>query len=684
MAQEPSVGKMVCSIIPPPAWFRNGRVLLVGLAAFWVLTTQLRTCPLSITIMEASTGPGRGPAASIRADAPRTAVVTIFGDSREDRGCGMKLLRDIRTAGKYGGELLVLHPEAKFGDGVPRQRFVEVLREFSAVPVELSTDWSFVSNVGQSRERMIKLEIFVNPYFRQWNRLVFIDMNSVVLGPISSLLDVPLPAGRAIAMPDNHSNRKAASLHKIEYAPEMLPLAGPRPRDVRIGKASLMVIDLAQMAPPAEVLQQVKAEISSIGAHCLQGDQGIINAVWQDQITTMPTCCPAGDGTESFQCAIRSNDRGSFLEARNVGEESALRDAYCKHPAGLQHMVYHSHEQAGGTRPARARRRDAIVKGSCSTGGGCLQLAEEEKRQMSETSMSDDEIAEVLEDHAVDKTVWLAMTDSPPEFMPLIDNWICGMRRIGLEPLVWSLDVSTHLKVQQKGALSVYSKDFEVPKTAKAGQFKVPGSDEYMAVIAMKPRLATKILGWGFHLLFLDIDLGLAQDPRIWLSERSGADLQISSNYPQPFLNTGIWLARNTDQTRRMIAKWLERVVEHRCKGWECNDQDILTYLLAECGWKRPTTDKQTVQEWSRLTDNDRQHLSCSWTGQGALHIDMLPPRFFATGHDEGEKILNQERQSGKVVTYHPNFSGFREGTKQEKLQNMTIAGRKMWCPDGK
>lgn len=667
------------SAIPPLAWFRNGRVLLVGLAALWLLTTQLGTCPTSIVLTE-------GPGARIQAAAPRTAVVTIFGDSRGDFRCGMKLLRDIRAAGKYSGELLVVHPEAKFGDGVPRPRFVEVLREFSAVPVELSTDWSFVSNVGQSKVRMLKLEIFVNPYFRQWTRLVFIDMNSVVLGPISSLIGVPLPADRAIAMPDNHSNRKEASLHKIEYAPEMPPMAGPRPRDVRIGKASLMVIDLARMAPPAEVFQQVKAEILSIGAHCLQGDQGIINAVWQDQITTMPTCCPAGGGTESFQCAIRSNDSGSFLEARNVGEESALRDAYCKHPAGLQHMVYHSQEQLGGTRPARARRRDAIVEGSCSTGGGCLQLGEEEKQQMSETSMSDDEIAEVLEDHAVDNTVWLAMTDSPPEFIPLIDNWICGMRRIGLEPLVWSLDLSTHLKVQQKGALSVYSKDFELPKTAMAGQFKKPGSDEYMAVIAMKPRLATKILGWGFDLLFLDIDLGLAQDPRIWLSERTGADVQISSNYPQPFLNTGIWLARNTEQTRRMIAKWLERVVAHKCAGWECNDQDILTYLLAECGWKRPNpaTDKQTVQEWSRLTDNNRQHLSCSWTGQRALHIDMLPPRFFATGQEEGEKILNQEKNSGKVVTYHPNFSGFREGTKQEKLQNMTIAGRKMWCPDGK
>jgi len=238
------------------------------------------------------------------------------------------------------------------------------------------------------------------------------------------------------------------------------------------------------------------------------------------------------------------------------------------------------------------------------------------------------------------------------------------------------------LKVQRKGVLSVYSKELDVPKTG-VGQFKRPGSDEYMSIVAMKPKVATKILGWGFHLLFLDVDLGLNQDPRIWLSQHSAADVQIASNYPQIFFNTGIWLARNTEQTRLMMGKWMEKVIEHKCKGWECNDQDILTYMLVDCGWKRPATKAAALQEWSKLTDNDSQKLSCSWTGSKPLHIDLLPPRYFLTGQEpEGGDLVKQAESSGKIVIYHPNFSGFEEGNKQKKLRNIIIQRRKMWCLD--
>lgn len=159
----------------------------------------------------------------------------------------------------------------------------------------------------------------------------------------------------------------------------------------------------------------------------------------------------------------------------------------------------------------------------------------------------------------------------------------------------------------------------------------------------------------------------------------SEADLQISSNYPQNVLNTGLFLVRSNERTIALMQDWLKLIVAHKCKDWACNDQEILTHLIEHCGWRRPQSEEhRLMRQWGNLQDNDQQEISCA--GQHGLKVDLLPPRFFPTGHGACIGLLRMAELHGQVFTYHPNFSGWKQGAKKSKLEKMHIKGRSMWC----
>merc|ERR1712125_195273 len=131
-------------------------------------------------------------------------------------------------------------------------------------------------------------------------------------------------------------------------------------------------------------------------------------------------------------------------------------------------------------------------------------------------AMTDAEVWCVLHEHAQDKLVTLTVTDSPPEFVELLENWLCHADRLGLDVLVWASDADTHRKVLARGATSIFSASLSLPATAQPGQFKKPGDAAYMAATAMKPAVMLKVLQMGFDVLYLDVDVAVNADPRPW------------------------------------------------------------------------------------------------------------------------------------------------------------------------
>lgn len=121
-----------------------------------------------------------------------------------------------------------------------------------------------------------------------------------------------------------------------------------------------------------------------------------------------------------------------------------------------------------------------------------------------------------------------------------------------------------------------------------------------------------------------------------------------------------------------------------------CGDQEQLTRLLKQCGWSPVSFGAAADLDES----NNAQAVRCS-NPIGKLHIDVLPPRRFASGMSSGlwrhAPRRNATRRWGgtiapsEVVTFHPNFGGFAGGSKKAMLRRIRFesTGGTGWCSEG-
>ena len=165
------------------------------------------------------------------------------------------------------------------------------------------------------------------------------------------------------------------------------------------------------------------------------------------------------------------------------------------------------------------------------------------------------------------------------------------MLKIDVVPLVWALDAETHRKVihQKIGTIpmsSIYSQQLllqqssfgkEVWNKSTINTFKVPGGSQYMAAVAFKPLVMREVLKHGFDVLFVDVDVALIKDPRPWLRQHNSSDIQISMNYPQANVNTGVFYARGGDKgsSFTLVGEWAQEMMTHNCSGWECGESPL-------------------------------------------------------------------------------------------------------------
>ena len=324
--------------------------------------------------------------------------------------------------------------------------------------------------------------------------------------------------------------------------------------------------------------------------------------------------------------------------------------------------------------------------------------------------MGDSQIHCVLNTLAWQRLVTLTATDSSREFEALIDNWLCHMQRVRIDPLIWALDLRTHRKLAlRSGVTSIFSPTIEL--TARVNVYKTPSGDEYTQAVALKPLVILRVLRLGFEILFLDVDVAVMQDPRPWLAQHAAADMQVSLNFdarPEyqkrlptgPAVNTGVLYARPSRAVSAVVSSWSRRTsARHMCPReppfWTCGDQEQLSRLLIECGW-RPLS----FNAAAALTDNAQFQLRCGGAVRGsgrtgpqplmqisvvgqpmALRIDVLPPRLFASGRSQALWMSPGSLSSDyDVSTFHANFVALAEGSKKQFLKRTKLGGVVLWC----
>jgi hypothetical protein len=271
-------------------------------------------------------------------------------------------------------------------------------------------------------------------------------------------------------------------------------------------------------------------------------------------------------------------------------------------------------------------------------------------------------VKSVLKQYAVDNTVVFTGFNIQDDYEPMIKNYACGVKRAGLPLLVWSMSEKTHSMMEKLGYPDLYD-------TSYTEGFVKPFGKEYLNTTQSKPQMMKSVLNCGFDVLWLDADLGIANNPLPYFQAHK-ADMQISLNYPQDKANTGVVYVRNTPQGHVLLTEWVKHQADPCPHPPWCSDQEYFHDLIrSRCGWRI-----ETNSFWKE--GNKQYDLKCSFLDQH-LTLDVLPPGKFGTGRTTDF--------ADEVYTYHPNFSGMKDAVqhKMGMLQSHSFGGKKMWCLNG-
>ena len=309
----------------------------------------------------------------------------------------------------------------------------------------------------------------------------------------------------------------------------------------------------------------------------------------------------------------------------------------------------------------------------------------------------DDELTALLRRVAKDNLVVATTTDGG--YLELTVNWICHMKRLGLEAqvLIFSLDEKIHAKVQELGVASYYEATM-AKESESVGNWN---SKSYNQVVHTKTKHQRAVLQRGFDLFFADVDIPWTSDLRDRvLSDVAGLDFVGQQNWPQNDMNTGFMYMRSNVRMLRFVDAVLE--VEHRLENntiragadprkdvfYPTDDQSSIAFVLI-CGFPNGTYPGRgdfgvpqggeaapgiTVHnKWQRRvlgqkhgltsrgvkkTEQTRPYTAdCLDTSGVDIAYGFFAPKYYQTGHKDWARLkMDASLATDPTVMYHPNF----------------------------
>lgn len=309
----------------------------------------------------------------------------------------------------------------------------------------------------------------------------------------------------------------------------------------------------------------------------------------------------------------------------------------------------------------------------------------------------DDELTALLRRIAKDNLVVATTTDGG--YLELTVNWICHMKKLGLEAqvLIFSLDEKIHAEVQELGVASYYEATMS-KESESVGNWN---SKSYNQVVHTKTKHQRAVLERGFDLFFADVDIPWTSDLRDRvLNDVVGLDFVGQQNWPQNDMNTGFMYMRSNARMLRFVDAVLE--VEHGLENntiragadprkdvfYPTDDQSSIAFVLI-CGFPNGTYpgrgDLEVPQggeaapgivvhnKWQRRvlgqkhgltsrgvkkTEQTRPYTAdCLDTSGVDIAYGLFAPKYYQTGHKDWARLkMDASLTADPTVMYHPNF----------------------------
>eukprot|EP00177_Eucheuma_denticulatum_P006819 GFKZ01012406.1.p2 GENE.GFKZ01012406.1~~GFKZ01012406.1.p2 ORF type:complete len:366 (-),score=49.46 GFKZ01012406.1:2500-3597(-) len=216
------------------------------------------------------------------------------------QGCARNVFRSARKFGWRLPMILLATDYEAFDKGI-----VEELEELGVMIVHTQATldgWlrKGVENFDVYREMDIrkfrKMEVFLNPIFRTYERIVFVDADGIIDGSLEPLINVGFPENVTLLMRQNDLSMGKGGLWANEIAVEVLTdrqmrlLAERYPNRAMTGGSCWFLVNVRRLESPRVLLERSLEILCTFRAGFRFNDQTLISLLFYTEIKLFPWC----------------------------------------------------------------------------------------------------------------------------------------------------------------------------------------------------------------------------------------------------------------------------------------------------------------------------------------------------------------------------------------------------------
>lgn len=228
----------------------------------------------------------------------RAALVTMAGSKFQ--GCAVSLVRLCRTHGWRRPIILLAIDFDSFDETVVKEldklgvmiiHTQAVFDEWLRLGVE---NVDFFRDLQASKFR--KMELFINPILRAYERLIYVDADGVVDASLEPLVRLPFPDDVTLLMRQNDVSVGKHGLWGNEMALEVLTdrqmrlLTERYPNRVKSGGSCWFVVNVQRLHSPRRILAKSLDILCTFRAGFRLNDQTLLSLLFYEEISLFPWC----------------------------------------------------------------------------------------------------------------------------------------------------------------------------------------------------------------------------------------------------------------------------------------------------------------------------------------------------------------------------------------------------------
>lgn len=225
------------------------------------------------------------------------AVVTMSDQTFQY--CMLQLVRSIRRLGWKHTIFLLAIDYDQFDPIVARE--LDIHGVFIVHTNSIFDRWLVKEAEGShfrslDASKFRKMELFVNPIFRAFDRLIYMDADGIVSSDLSPLLQVPFKHNETLLMRQNDRSVRKDSLWTNEISIESLNLE--RQEDLALqfpdrdisGASCWFIVNTPKLPSPVSILERSFEILCQYRAAFKLNDQTLLNLLFYDSISMFPWC----------------------------------------------------------------------------------------------------------------------------------------------------------------------------------------------------------------------------------------------------------------------------------------------------------------------------------------------------------------------------------------------------------